>query len=348
METIWFCLVAVMIAMYVVLDGFDLGAGIIHLIAARNAAERRLVLRSIGPVWDGNEVWLLAAGGTLFFAFPKLYASAFSGFYLPLMVVLWLLILRGISIEFRNHLSSAVWTPFWDVVFSVASALLAIFFGIALGNVVRGVPLDSSGYFFSPFWTDFRVGPDAGIIDWYTVIVGLTAFFTLTVHGALWVAMKTGAELSDRSHRLASGTWWALVGFTILVTVTTFRVQPHVPGKLTAYPLGFIFPALALAGLLGVRLYLSRRDDVRAFLSSCAYILGMLASAVFGLYPLVLPASTDSSLSLTIYNAASPDYGLKVGLVWWVIGMALATGYFVFLYRHFTGKVKLEAEGEGY
>src|SRR5437867_12660959 len=144
METIWFCLVAVMIAMYVVLDGFDIGAGIIHLLVAKSDSERRLVLRSIGPVWDGNEVWLLAAGGTLYFAFPALYASAFSGFYLPLMMVLWLLILRGISIEFRSHVESPVWRPLWDVVFGGASTLLTIFFGAALGNVVRGVPLDAS------------------------------------------------------------------------------------------------------------------------------------------------------------------------------------------------------------
>ena len=190
METIWFCLVAVMLAIYVVLDGFDLGAGVVHLLIARTDDERRAVLRSIGPVWDGNEVWLLAAGGTLYFAFPALYASSFSGFYLPLMIVLWLLILRGISIEFRNHIESLVWHPLWDAVFAGSSALLAIFFGAALGNVVRGVPLDRAGDFFLPLWTDFTAGPDAGILDWYTVLVAVAALLTLTVHGALWLALK--------------------------------------------------------------------------------------------------------------------------------------------------------------
>ncbi|MGH9594139.1 MAG: cytochrome d ubiquinol oxidase subunit II, partial [Bryobacteraceae bacterium] len=142
METLWFCLVALMIAAYVVLDGFDLGAGIVHFGVARTDEERRAVLRSIGPVWDGNEVWLLAGGGTLYFAFPGLYSSSFSGFYLPLMMVLWLLILRGIAIEFRSHIDSPVWKPLWDFVFSGSSALLSIFFGAALGNVIRGVPLD--------------------------------------------------------------------------------------------------------------------------------------------------------------------------------------------------------------
>ncbi|HVX66977.1 MAG TPA: cytochrome d ubiquinol oxidase subunit II, partial [Bryobacteraceae bacterium] len=187
MEIVWYCLVAIMIAGYVILDGFDLGAGIVHYYVGRTESQRRRVIRSIGPVWDGNEVWLLAAGGTLYFAFPGLYSSSFSGFYLPLMMVLWLLILRGVAIEFRNHLANAIWRPFFDVTFMAASALLAIFFGAALGNVVRGVPLDRTGTFFLPLWTDFSAGPDAGILDWYTVLVGLLAFATLAQHGALWV-----------------------------------------------------------------------------------------------------------------------------------------------------------------
>src|SRR6201990_3307809 len=150
MGTIWFWLVAIMIAVYILLDGFDLGAGAIHLVVAKTDEERREVLASIGPVWDGNEVWLIAAGRALFFGFPDLYSSAFSGFYLPLMIVLWLLILRGISIEFRNHIESHLWIPFWDTVFCGSSAMLAIFFGAALGNVVRGVPLDENGLFFLP------------------------------------------------------------------------------------------------------------------------------------------------------------------------------------------------------
>src|SRR5258707_60805 len=161
METLWFCLVAVMITAYVVLDGFDLGAGIVHLLVARSDAERRQVIASIGPVWDGNEVWLIAAGGTLYFAFPALYASSFSGFYLPLMMVLWLLILRGIAIELRTHVDNRLWKSLWDVVFAGASTLLAVFFGAALGNVIRGVPLDHAGDFFLPLWTNFQPGKDA-------------------------------------------------------------------------------------------------------------------------------------------------------------------------------------------
>jgi len=348
METIWFCLVAIMIAVYVVLDGFDLGAGALHFLAARTDAERRLVIRSIGPVWDGNEVWLLAAGGALYFAFPALYASGFSGFYLPLMIVLWLLILRGISIEFRGKVASPVWVKFWDVVFAAASLLLAVFYGAALGNVVRGVPLNDKGYFFEALWTNFRLGTGTGILDWYTILVGLTALFTLSLHGALWLALKTEGPVHDRSQGLAFAAWWFVLLFTVLVTAVTFRVQLQVLENLSAHPAGYVFPVLALAGLAGMAWFILRKDDLKSFLASCLYIVGMLTSVVFGLYPLVLPASTGPAYSLTVYNAKAGDYGLRVGLVWWIIGMALTTCYFAYVYRHFAGKVKLEGGEQGY
>ncbi len=344
METTWFCLVAMMIVMYVIFDGFDLGAGVIHCWVARTEFERRMVLKSIGPVWDGNEVWLLAAGGTLYFAFPALYASGFSGFYLPVMIVLWLLMARGISIEFRNHVEGPVWKPIWDTLFSVSSTLLAVFFGAALGNVVRGVSLDASGYFFEPLWTDFRLGKETGILDWYTVLVGLFALFTLTTHGAFWVALKTDKELQERSRTMACIAWWGVAALTVAVTLVTSRVQPHIPARLKEEPWGLIFPLLALVGLMAMRWYLHKREDLMGFLSSCLFILGMLTSTVFGIYPYVLPARTDPAFGLTLHNAAAPPYGLKVGLIWWSIGMILVIAYFVYIYRHFAGKVQLEEE----
>jgi len=345
MENIWFCLVAIMIALYVVFDGFDLGVGIIHLWVARSEDERRRALRSIGPVWNGNEVWLLAAGGTLYFAFPTLYASGFSGFYLPLMIVLWLLMLRGIAIEFRNHMESPVWKPLWDVVFSSSSLLLTIFFGAALGNVVRGVPLDSSGTFFEPLWTDFRLGKETGVLDWFTILVGITALFTLTVHGATWLVMKTDGAVQERSRRLALQAWWGLAVSTLVVPLFPFQVQPQVPGRLSAQPWGLIFPALAVTSCFGIRWFMARGAEVKPFLASCFFIIGMLTSVVFGLYPYVLPANTDPSLSLTLYNTKAPEYGLKIGVIWWSLGMVLASAYFGFVYRHFAGKVRLEHEG---
>src|SRR5664280_2773136 len=214
MGFIWFWLVAVMIVGYVVLDGFDLGVGVLHLFLVRTEAERRAAVRSIGPVWDGNEVWLLAGGGTLYFAFPLLYASAFSGFYLPLMIVLWLLIGRGVSIELRMHMNNVVWRSFFDGLFFLSSALLAIFLGAALANVIRGVPIGPDQYFFLPLWTNWRVGPNPGILDWYTVIGGLVAFIALATHGALYLAMKAPGELEARAQRIGQLAWIALCAIT--------------------------------------------------------------------------------------------------------------------------------------
>src|SRR5262249_23937106 len=290
MGTLWFCLVAIMIAMYVLLDGFDLGAGVIHLLVAKTDRERRQVLASIGPVWDGNEVWLLAAGGTLYFAFPALYAGGFSGFYLPLVMVLWLLIVRGISIEFRNHIHSPVWEPLWDFLFSSSSLLLAVFFGAALGNVVRGVPLDASGYFFEPLWTNFQLGEQTGILDWYTILVGVLALVALMMHGGLWVQMKTTGPVSQRAGKLALRSWFGVLVLTALVTALTFRVQPQILANLKTWPWGFVFPTLVVAGLAGLAFELIRKDEPKAFLASCTYLAGMLTSTVFGVYPMVLPA----------------------------------------------------------
>jgi cytochrome bd ubiquinol oxidase subunit II len=347
--TAWFVLVAFMLTMYVVLDGFDLGAGAIHLAAARTDAERRAILRAIGPVWDGNEVWLIAAGGTLFFAFPLLYASSFSGFYLPLFIVLWLLMIRGVSIELRAHIHNPVWTAFWDGAFFFGSTLLAVFYGAALGNVVRGVPLNADGYFFEPLWTDFSpFSPAPGILDWYTVLIGLLALAALTMHGANWIVLKTGGPVNARARRLARGAWLVTAALTVVGTLATFVVRPGMLGSFAERPWGVIFPALAVAGLAWVGYATARGREGSAFLASGAYLLGMLASAAFGLYPLVLPA-VNPAYSLTVDNAAASAYSQTVGLVWWLIGMGLAAVYFVFTYRLFRGKVKLdEPGGAGY
>ena len=345
METIWFVFVALMIAIYVLLDGFDLGAGAIHLVAARDDRERRKIIRAIGPVWDGNEVWLIAGGGTLFFAFPVLYASSFSGFYLPLIIVLWLLMLRGLSIELRGHIGDPMWASFWDAVFFLGSSLLAVFFGAALGNVVRGVPLNADGYFFQPLWTDFNPFSETpGILDPYTVLIGLLALATLIVHGANFIAVKTDGDLNARSRTISRRFTYATVVLTVLATAFTFWVSPWMLDSFNERPYGYVLPLVAIAGLVGMVLFNLRNDDRAAFLSSGAYIIGMLTSTVFGVYPKVLPA-VDPANSLTIYNASASQYGLAVGLVWWSIGMVLAVVYFVVIYRLFRGKVSLEDEG---
>ena len=345
MQTLWFGLVGFMLAMYVVLDGFDLGAGAIHLFVAKNERERRAVLRAIGPVWDGNEVWLIAAGGTLFFTFPKLYAAAFSGFYLPLIIVLWLLIGRGLAIELRGHVASLLWGTFWDGAFFLASALLALFFGAALANVVRGVALDQSGYFFAPLWTNFDPrAATPGILDGYTVTIAALALAALVMHGAHWIAVKTEGALAARAWQIARGAWLATLLLTAGGTVWTFALRPVMWQRFAAQPWGFVFPLLALGGLAAAGHFERTQRDMPAFLASAAYLVGMLASTAFALYPRMLPAVNDA-YSLTTANTASPAYGLAVGLVWWGIGMALAAVYFVLIYNLFRGKVRLTDEG---
>ena len=254
------------------------------------------------------------------------------------MIVLWLLILRGTSVEFRNHIQSPIWIPFWDFLFSASSLLLAVFFGAALGNVVRGVPLDDSGYFFEPLWTNFRLGDHTGILDWYTILVGVTALLALVMHGALWVQFKTHGPVRQRSARVTAWTWWGVLIFTGLLTMVTFSIQPQILANFKTWPAGFVLPAIAVAGLAGVQFELRRGNERNAFLASCTYLLGMLTSVVFGVYPMVMPAR-NPAYALTVSNAKAGDYGLKIGLIWWVIGMLLAAVYFIYVYRTFAGKV---------
>lgn len=339
MQTLWFWLVGFMLIMYVVLDGFDLGAGTLHPFVTKSDGERRKILKAIGPVWDGNEVWLIAAGGSLFFAFPLLYATSFSGFYLPLMMVLWLLIIRGVSIELRSQLPSPIWRDFWDGAFFVGSSLLALFFGVALGNVVRGVPIDETGNFFGALWTSFSpLDPNPGVLDWYTVTIGLLAVSALSAHGAAWISLKTTGALNERSRKTGLGFWVATVALTAIATVMTFSLRPELLGNFQRWPLGLVIPAIAIGGLVATGLWMRQGKELKAFFASCAYLAGMLASTAFALYPTVLPA-IEPTRSLTVFNASASRTGLLIGLGWWTLGMALALTYFVGIYWLFRGKV---------
>ena len=347
MQTLWFILVGFMLTAYVVLDGFDLGAGAIYPFAGRSDRDRRLILRAIGPVWDGNEVWLIAAGGTLFFSFPQLYASSFSGFYLPLIIVLWLLMLRGVSIELRSHFSNPVWTSFWDGLFFMGSALLTIFYGAAIANVIRGVPLDGSGYFFEPLWTDFNpFSTHPGILDWYTVLIGLLALTALAAHGATYIAVKTPDPLSTRTRHIARLCLIFTFVLAIPSTIATWVVQPQISIHFLDHPWGFLFPLIALGGVMAMGYFHLHQDDLLSFFSSCAFLIGLIASTAFGIYPLVLPA-INPAYSLTIQNASASSYGQTVGLAWWTFGMVLAMIYFIITYRVFWGKVSLSSS-DGY
>ncbi len=342
METFWYAAVALMLAVYVVLDGFDFGVGIVYPFVARTERDRRAALAAIGPVWNGNEVWLIAAGGLLFFAFPKAYAAGFSGFYLALIIVLWLLIGRGLALELRSHLDHALWRQFWDLVFAGASAALACVFGVALGNLIRGVPLNAEGYFFVALWTDLTTGPEPGILDWYTVLMGLTSVAILGVHGANYLALKTEGELRARASGAARIGGFAAAGLAALVLASVPFVQPSFRLNYDAHPVGYVWPLAGLAALAAALECRRRERDLAAFCASSGVILALLASTAWGSYPNILIATTGGANSLTIANSTAGAYGLEIGLWWFLVGFGLVIVYQVCAHRAFRGKVRLD------
>jgi cytochrome d ubiquinol oxidase subunit II len=348
MEMLWFWLVSVMVAIYAVMDGFDFGAGVLHLFVARTEAERREVLAAIGPLWDGNEVWLLAAGGAMFLAFPRLLASGFSGFYLAMFMVVWALILRGIAIEFRSHVRDTMWRAFWDRVFALASTLLPILLGAALGNVVRGVPLDATGYFTIPLFTTFGTGNPVGVLDWYTVLMGVLVLATLTAHGALFLAWKTEGVLHLRCLHAARKLWPAVAVLALVATWATAKVNPVIYRNLPGAVLAWVGLALFLGGLGAVLAGLLSGRYLLAFLGSSGFIVGILAATAACVWPVMLPSTLDPAASLTAYNASAGAIGLRAGLGWWFIGFALVAGYFSYVFRIHRGKVTAPEEGQGY
>ncbi|HVJ05054.1 MAG TPA: cytochrome d ubiquinol oxidase subunit II [Candidatus Saccharimonadales bacterium] len=342
MGLLWFAIVAFLLAGYVILDGFDIGAGALHFFLGRTDNERRKIMRAIGPVWDGNEVWLLATGGVLYCAFPQLYASSFSGFYLPLMMVLWLLMLRAIGLEFRTHIDDGIWASLFDGVFAIGSLLLAIFYGAALGNVVRGVPLGPDHYFFLPLWTNWRVGAHPGVLDWYTVLAGVVTLVALSMHGANYLVVKTDGALNERARKTSLVLTPVLIVLTLLSLVATLVIHPNLLANYNAVPIGYAIPVLVFASMIGVIVFQKRRQEIPAFVCGALYLAFMLVGAVYSLYPVILPG-VDPQYNLTVQNSITASYGLQVGLRWWILGMVIALGYFVFLYRMFRGKVVVES-----
>ena len=331
-NTIWFVVLASMLAGYAILDGFDLGAGSLHLWLGRNARERSQVIDAIGPVWNGNEVWLLAAGGAMVVAFPTLYATSFSGFYLALMLVLWLLLLRGIAIEFRHQVHHDMWQDAWDVVLTGASVLLALLFGVALGNVLRGLPLDASGNF---------VGTFTLMLNPFALIGGLFSVAILAMHGANYVVLKTEGVVHARARSAAGLFFWLSAALLVLMVAASFVVRPDFTANFVRWPWLAAAPLLGLGAAAATRIYQRRGDELRAFLSSAAWIGGILLSVAAGLYPMLLPARPGSAHpGLDIYNTASPEGSLRIALGIYLFGMTLVTIYLVNIYRIWRGKVR--------
>lgn len=350
MELFWYSVLIVMLAVYVVFDGYDFGAGIVHLFFAKKEEDKKLITKSIGPFWDANEVWLIAAGGLLFFAFPLLYASAFSGFYLPLMMILWLLIFRAIGLELREQIHHSMWHAVWDKAFGISSLLLALFFGLALGNVVRGVNLGGvengvsayeATYFFLPLWNS-SLDPLAerlGVIDWFTLLLGIIAVISLTIHGANWVILKTKSSINEQLKKIIFRLNFGLVFFLILSVSTLDIVQPNIFDNYSEHVWLFIFPILTTLGLLGLFWVRNFKNELFGFLCSTLFLFGGFTTTAAAMYPVLLPSTNAINKSLTVFNTITEGYGLSVGLNWFFIGIILVVLYFVVQHRVFKGKM---------
>ncbi len=334
LNTAWFLLIGILIAGYAILDGFDLGVGVLHLFA-RNDRERRIHMNAIGPVWDGNEVWLLAAGGALFAVFPIVYATVFSGFYLAFMLLLFALIFRAVSLEFRGKIKPSRWRGFWDWCFGLGSLLPAVLFGVAVGNILRGLPIDANMMFTGSF---------LGLLNGYSLLIGVLSLALFTMHGAVYMTMKTEGELLERMRRWVNSSWIAVVILYSLATVASIFVSPY----LFENTMDNLFFWLLLILLLGSLVYIpvATRGEkyFRAFFASSTAIACMIGFIGMSIYPWLVPSVTDLNFSLTIYNASSTPRTLKVMLTIVLTGMPLVIAYTIFIYRVFRGKVVLDEE----
>jgi cytochrome d ubiquinol oxidase subunit II len=331
-HSLWFGMLGVMLAAYAVLDGYDLGVGAAHLWLARSDGERRLLLNSIGPVWNGNEVWLLAAGGMMVVSFPRLYAAAFSGFYLALVLVLWLLILRGVSIEFRGKIDHELWRALWDAGFCLGSLLLALLLGVALGNVLRGLPIGPRGVFQGTF---------ALMLNPYALLTGVLGVAVLAWHGLNFLRGKTEGVLHARALAWSRRLWWASLLLALLATAATFALRPAIGANFVRAPWALALPALSLFGFAWSRSGAGARADRRAFAGSALAIVGLLGSAAATVYPALLPSTLDPAYSLTIDNAASSPHAMVTSFIANLIGMTVVAAYSLYLHRLFRGKTRL-------
>ena len=329
-----------MLTMFVVLDGWDIGAGALHFLVAKNDPERRQVIAAIGPLWSWHEVWLVAAGGTFVLAFPELMAVSFSGFYLALWMVLWSFVLRGISLEVGGHINDSLWRSGWNFVFVASNVLLAILFGTALGNVIRGVPIDGSGMFSMSLFTDFTARGRVGILDWYTLSVAVFATVLLSAHGATYLRLKTVGPVHERSERLARLLWRITAALFVVVSVETSVVRPELFQALLQRPLAWMSVIVIGAAVWALWTGLRGQAESRAFAGSCGVIAGLLAGAGASLFPVVLHSTLSPEHSMTAYTGATAERGLRIALFWWPVAVALALTYFFVIMRIYSGKVR--------
>ena len=346
MVEIWYGILALTLIVYVTLDCRNFGAGVLHLIVTTTSAERRQIIAAIGPLWSWHEVWLVAFGGVMFVAFPRLLGSAFSGYYLALFLVLWSLILRGISLEVGGHINDRMWQAFWDFVFPVSNVLLGILFGTALGNVVRGVPLQENGEFHMAFFTDFGVRGNVGLLDWYSISMGVVCMVVVTAHGATYLTFKTEGPVHDRCEAIACKLWTIIPVLFVIITVQTWYVRRELFGGMAGNPIAWLAILVSLAGALAVFTGLRRRLELRAFVGSCMIVVGLLNAGAAAIFPVILLSTLGPENSLTAYNSSAGPMSLKVAIIWWPFALALSCTYFWFVLRHYTGKVKVARDAQ--
>lgn len=334
LEFIWFSIFVVLLIGYAILDGFDLGVGMLHLFSKKDE-ERRIMLNSIGPVWDGNEVWLVTAGGALFAGFPGVYATVCSAFYLPIMILLTGLIFRAVAIEFRSKRPMPWWRWTWDFLFSFASLVISFALGIVLGNLIQGIPLDKNNEF---------IGTLNDLLQPYALLVGVLTVALFFMHGSIFIVMKTEGALHDK---LRSWINPAIIAFIIIYAVTTAATLiylPHMAEHIKNRPFFFLLAIGNMLVIANIPREINKGRDARAFMSSCANILFLLSLFAIGTYPNVVRASNDpQNLSMTIYNSASSELTLKILLIIAIIGVPLVIAYTIAVYWIFHGKVKLES-----
>jgi cytochrome bd ubiquinol oxidase subunit II len=340
MIEIWYAILSFMLVMFIVLEGFDIGAGMLQFLVGKTEGERRVVIAAIGPLWSWHEVWLVGFGGTLLLAFPAILASAFAGFYLALFLLLWSLVLRGVAIEVSGHIAEPLWRAAWHFIFVSANILLAILIGAALGNIVRGVPLDVDGKFALTFFTNFSPFGKVGILDWYTVSVAVFILVTFAAHGANGLAQKTEGMVRERSLKLANPLWKIVLVLLLVVSFETWVVRPDLFSGMVQHRFAWIGLLAVLGGLAGVFTGLKGGREGRALAGSAVFIAGLMIAGAVSVFPVLLHSTLAPENSLSAYQTAAAGHGLAIALVWWPFAMLFSAGYFAFIYRHYRTKVK--------
>lgn len=344
----WYVVVSFMLITYVVLDGRNFGAGMLHWLVAKTREERRQVVAAIGPLWSWHEVWLVGFGGTLFAVFPRLMASAFSGYYLALFLILWSLILRGVALEVGGHIDNRLWQGFWDFVFVVSSFLLVVLFGVAGGNLARGVPLDGQGNFSMAFFTNFKVRGQVGLIDWYTASIAFFAAIMLAAHGATYLTLKTEGCVQERSAVYAKRLWSAIGPLLVIVSLESWIIRPGLLEQGMQNPVSWLGIAVIVLSSTALISGIRSQHEKRAFLGSNLLIAGLLATGAATIFPVMLFSTLAPENSLTAYNVATNSNGLVIAAVWWPFSLILAVGYFTIISRRYSGKVSVKRDTQGF